>query len=90
VENNNEKENDSEKKENVLNEQQIQQQIQLEKKAREKQLRVDVQNITTAIKSNPYFVADVNLDGVFEEGVTCVQQVIKKKPNTCCMFLSAR
>lgn len=86
----NEIENDSEKKEKELTVEQIAQQIQQDKKAREKQLRVDVQNITTAIKSNPYFVADVNLDGVFNEMVNCIQQVIKKKPNVCCMFISAR
>lgn len=82
--------NDAQTKENELTPQQIAQQVQQDKKAREKQLRVDVQNITTAIKGNPYFVADVNLDGVFDEMLTCVQQVIKKKPNVCCMFLSAR
>lgn len=73
-----------------LTAEQIAHQVQQDKKAREKQLRVDVQNITTAMKNNPYYVADVNLDGVFEEMLSCVEQVIKKKPNVCCMFLSAR
>lgn len=79
-----------EKKEKELTAEQIAQKVQQDKKAREKQLRVDVQNITTAMKSNPYYVADVNLDGMFEEMLVCIQQVIKKKPSVCCMFLSAR
>jgi hypothetical protein len=62
----NENDNDSEKKEKELTAEQIAQQVQQDKKAREKQLRVDVQNITTAIKSNPYYVADVNLGKIFD------------------------